>query len=96
MDPTSATKERVDLLHRRRIWESQSGRGAEGVVSHFGSAVFVKESCEADLHCPFQVGAALGSPGEGNGTPLQYSCLENPVDGGACWAAVHGVVKSQT
>ena len=34
--------------------------------------------------------------GEGNGTPLQYSCLENTMDGGAWWAAVHGVVKSQT
>ena len=33
--------------------------------------------------------------GEGNGTPLQYSCLENPMDGGAWWAAVHGVAKSQ-
>ena len=32
---------------------------------------------------------------EGNGTPLQYSCLENPMDGGACWAAVHGVAKSR-
>ena len=31
----------------------------------------------------------------GNGTPLQYSCLENPMDGGAWWAAVHGVTKSQ-
>ena len=31
---------------------------------------------------------------EGNGTPLQYSCLENPMDGGAWWAAVHGVTKS--
>ena len=31
-----------------------------------------------------------------NGTPLQYSCLENPTDGGAWWAAVHGVTKSQT
>ena len=31
-----------------------------------------------------------------NGTPLQYSCLENPMDGGAWWAAVHGVAKSQT
>ena len=30
-------------------------------------------------------------PGEGNGTPLQYSCLENPMDGGAWWAAVYGV-----
>ena len=37
----------------------------------------------------------LGS-GEGNGTPLQYSCLENPMDGGAWWAAVHGVAKSRT
>ena len=35
-------------------------------------------------------------PGEGNGNPLQYSCLESPMDGGAWWAAVHGVVKSQT
>ena len=33
--------------------------------------------------------------GEGNGTPLHYSCLENPMDGGAWWAAVHGVAKSQ-
>ena len=33
---------------------------------------------------------------EGDGTPLQYSCLENPMDGGAWWAAVHGVAKSRT
>ena len=36
------------------------------------------------------------SLGEGNGNPLQYSCLANPMDGGAWWAAVHGVVKSRT
>ena len=34
--------------------------------------------------------------GEGNATPLQYSCLENPMGGGAWWAAVHGVTKSRT
>ena len=34
--------------------------------------------------------------GEGHGTPLHYSCLESPMDEGACWAAVHGVAKSQT
>ena len=34
-------------------------------------------------------------PGEGNGNPLQYSCLENPMDGGAWWATVHEVAKSQ-
>ena len=36
------------------------------------------------------------SPGEGNGNPLQYSCLENPMDGGALEATVHGVAESQT
>ena len=44
--------------------------------------------------------AALGGPHiqreEGNGAPLQYSCLENPMDGGAWWAAVYGVVQSRT
>ena len=34
--------------------------------------------------------------GEGNGNPLQYSCLENPMDRDAWWATVHGVTKSQT
>ena len=42
----------------------------------------------------FQVSLGIAA-GEGNGTPLQYSCLENPMDGGAWQAAVHGVTKSQ-
>ena len=41
--------------------------------------------------------AGLGrSPGEGNGNPLQYSCLENSMGGGAWWATVHGVAKGRT
>ena len=45
----------------------------------------------------FNVSCSAGTlVGEGNGTPLQYSCLKNPMDGGAWWAAVHGVAKSQT
>ena len=36
------------------------------------------------------------SPGEGNGNPLQYSCLANPMDGGAWWATVHRVAESDT
>ena len=36
------------------------------------------------------------SPGGGNGNPLWYSCLEKPMDRGACWATVHGLAKSQT
>ena len=56
-------------------------------------------------HLPVNAGDArdLGSipgsgrsPGEGNGNPLQYSCLENPMDRGAWWATVHGVAKSWT
>ena len=39
---------------------------------------------------------SLDITGEGNGTPLQYSCLENPMDEGAWWAAAHGVAKSRT
>ena len=39
---------------------------------------------------------SLSSIGEGNGNPLQYSCLENPRDRGACWAAVYGVAQSWT
>ena len=46
----------------------------------------------SNLHCLHW----KSKSGEGNGTPLQYSCLENPMDGGAWWAAVHGVAKSWT
>ena len=47
---------------------------------------------------PFSLDTIIVSSlfGEGNGNPLQYSCLENPVDRGAWWAAVHGVAQSQT
>ena len=44
----------------------------------------------------FKLLSSSNNVGEGNGTPLQYSCLKNPMDGGAWWAAVHGVAKSQT
>ena len=43
-----------------------------------------------------QTGICIALRLEGNGTPLQYSCLQNPTDGGAWWAAVHGVAKSRT
>ena len=48
---------------------------------------------------PGDVGLIPGwgiAPGEGNGNPLQYSCLEIPMDGGAWWATIHGVAKSWT
>ena len=48
------------------------------------------------LHCSTVLRDLCRALGEGNGTPLQYCCPENPMDGGAWWAAVHGVAKSQT
>ena len=45
---------------------------------------------------PVYLATTVSNMGEGNGTPLQYPCLENPMDGGAWWAIVHGVAKSQT
>ena len=58
------------------------------------------ESMTGTIRCQIRI-EALGNhhltcmqlPGEGSGTPLQYSCLENPMDGGAWWAAVHGVAR---
>ena len=44
----------------------------------------------------FKLGAHMSKGGEGSGTPLQYSCLENPRDGGAWWAAVYGVAQNWT
>ena len=49
-----------------------------------------------DITFPTKVHPVLSCIGEGNGNPLQCSCLENPRDGGAWWAAVYGVTKSRT
>ena len=54
----------------------------------------VTTKCGLSLVYCISVGRLLY--GEGNGTPLQYSCLENPVDRGAWWAAVYGVAQSRT
>ena len=57
---------------------------------------FIWKSIHVNETTPPILLALLSLFGEGNGTPLQYSCLENPMDGGAWWAAVHGVDKSRT
>ena len=51
---------------------------------------------ESDMTERLHFHFSLSCTGEGNGNPLQRSCLENPRDGGAWWAAVHGVAQSQT
>ena len=48
------------------------------------------------VHVSFSIMVSSGYIGEGNGTPLQHSCLETPRDGGAWWAAVYGVTESRT
>ena len=67
----------------------------ENKIGHFPGGPEVKASaCNAG-----DLGSIPGlgrSPGEGNGNPLLYSCLENPMDRGAWWATVHGVAKSRT
>ena len=55
----------------------------------------LERNVKIKLYCCFLPLVAFYT-GEGNGTPLQYSCLENPMDGGAWWAAVHGVARSRT
>ena len=55
-----------------------------------------ESSCQCRSQRRFRFNPGLGrSPGGGNGNPLQYSCLENPMDRGAWWTVVHGVAKSQ-
>ena len=54
-----------------------------------------KESA-SNVGDPCSIPGSERSPGEGNGNPLQCSCLENPMDRGALWAMVHGVARSQT
>ena len=63
-------------------------------IDHFPSGSTGKESaCNAGD--PSSIPGLGRSPGEGNGNPLQYPCLENLMDRGAWWAAVHGVTKSR-
>ena len=64
------------------------------LVSFPGSSEVKASGCNAG-----DLGSIPGlgrSPGEGNGNPLQCSCLENPMDGGAWWATVHRVAESDT
>ena len=65
-----------------------------GTFAFPGSSEIKESACNAG-----DVGLIPGlgrSPGEGNGNPLQYSCLENPMDRRAWWATVHGIAKSRT
>ena len=61
-----------------------------------GSVVNNRPANAGDAGDSVSISGSGRSPGGGNGNPLQYSCLENPVDKGAWWVTVHGVTKNQT
>ena len=62
-----------------------------------GGSVGKESACNAgDTGDVCSISASGRSPGEGHGNPLQYSCLENPMDRGGWWDTVHEVAKSQT
>ena len=67
-----------------RIGQNWGVSGSEG-----------KESAR-NAEDPGSIPGEVGSPGGGDGNPLQYSCLEDPMDGGTWWAVVHGITKSRT
>ena len=69
-------------------WLNQKHEGFPGVSNGKESGCNVRH--------PGSIPGLGRSPGEGNGNPLQYSCLENPMDRGAWQATVHGVAKSPT
>ena len=94
----------VQLSHRK--WETmmpiltssvgvtQFDRSLWQTVNFSGGSEGKASAC--DVGDPGSVPGWGRSPGEGNGHPLRCSCLENPLDKGAWWTAIHGVTKSQT
>ena len=85
------------FMHWRRKWQptpvflpgESQGRG-----SLVGCSPWGRKESDTTKRLPFHF--SLSCIGEGNGNPLQCSCLENPRDGGAWWAAIYGVAQSQT
>ena len=80
VDPTSASAAYF-------MQEMNFRNNSLNVQSDFGKKLWTRTSQNSPLHTGI---------GEGNGNPLQCSCLENPRDGGAWWAAVYGVTQSRT
>ena len=83
----------VDILSLRYERDSQQKNSFEG--GEWGKLGFPGgsdgEASAYNVGDPGSVSGLGGSPGEGNGNPLQYSCLENPMDQGAWWTTVHGM-----
>ena len=85
------------MIYRRRQWHPTpvllpgKSHGRRSLVGYSPWGRWESDTTER-LHFHF----SLSCIGEGNGNPLQYSCLENPRDGGAWWSAIYGVTQSRT
>ena len=77
-------------------WCARRGEGIAGVIRRQDRNTFWLPLLDGKCPEPKFYRHLIKATKEGNGTPLQYSCLENLMDRGAWWAAVHGVAKSRT
>ena len=84
----------MQFFKAQEVKHSSLGLISEGYEGFPGSSVGKESACSA--RDPDFIPGSGRTPGEGNGNPLQYSCLENPVDRGVWQATVHGVAKSWT
>ena len=105
VNPWALRKERADLQKSRgmvAVGHAERGQGLHASVSLTTRGVMAawwgeEEQGTKQLQVHFRLGGFLTRRiGEGNGNPLQCSCLENPSDRGAWWAAVYGVAQSRT
>ena len=78
------------------MWKTGSCSGGQGHASQAALAVKDLPVNAGDVRNVGSIPGSGRSLGEGNGNPLQYSCLENPMDRGAWWATVYGITKSWT
>ena len=89
----------VESLRKERQHLKQMGRG-QVITSSYDDPRLPRWLIHKESACnvgdPGSIPRSGRSPGGGNGYPLQYSCLENPMDRGAWWSTVHGVTKSRT
>ena len=87
----SIKRDRESFWHRH-----QKGAESDPLASVSKGVIYFLKTSAYNVGDLGSIPGLGGSPGEGNGNPLQYSCLENPMDGEAWQATVHGVAKSQT
>ena len=84
---------RSSVSRLRVLWDDFS-EGFEALCWSSGAAMV--KNLPANAWDSGSISGSGGSPAEGNGNPLQYFCLENPMDRGVWWATVHGIEKSRT